>query len=233
MESSSGQPSESSCGHRPSLEEHGNGSDDSGKSALATVDYYNRNAEAFADSTANVDFSAMREKFASRIAPGASVLDFGCGSGRDARGFVERGFRVTATDGSPAMCRIASRLTGLEVRNELFQELSDVEEYDGIWACSSILHLPKTELADVFSKMLGALKHGGVIYTSFKYGTFEGWRNGRYFTDFTEETFRGFLRTVEGVETVEPIEAIEHWVSCDVRPGREGEKWLNLLLKKL
>ncbi|MBQ9001661.1 MAG: class I SAM-dependent methyltransferase [Eggerthellaceae bacterium] len=194
--------------------------------AQATIDYYNCNAEAFAASTANVEFSDMQEKLASLLAPGASVLDFGCGSGRDAKSFLKQGFRVAATDGSPEMCRIASRLTGLEVRNELFGDLADVAAYDGIWACSSILHLPKAELADVFPKMLAALRPGGVIYASFKYGTFEGWRNGRYFTDFTEASFRDFADAVGG------FEAAEQWVSGDVRPGRGDEKWLNLLLAK-
>ena len=193
---------------------------------MTTIDYYNANANQFAASTAHVEFSAMQEKFASMLAPGSSVLDFGCGSGRDAKYFMERGFRVTATDGSPAMCRIASQLTGLEVRNELFQDLADIAEYDGIWACSSILHLPKGELANVFSKMLDALRPGGVIYTSFKHGTFEGYRNGRHFTDFTETTFRDFIRAIDGVCI------IEQWVSGDVRPGRGDEKWLNLLLGK-
>jgi len=212
--------------HRPLREKREGEPSSSGQNVQTTIGYYNRNADAFAASTANVEFSAMQERFAARLAPGASVLDFGCGSGRDAKSFLERGFRVTATDGSPEMCGIASRLTGLEVRNELFGDLADVAAYDGIWACSSILHLPKAELADVFPKMLAALKPGGVIYTSFKYGTFEGWRNGRYFTDFTEASFRDFANAVGGFEVA------EQWVSSDVRPGRGDEKWLNLLLAK-
>lgn len=56
----------------------------------------------------------------------------------------------------------------------LFQELDAVNEYNGIWACSSILHLPKKELRSVLQKMCIALKDNGMIYTSFKYGNFEG-----------------------------------------------------------
>lgn len=67
--------------------------------------------------------------------------------------------------------------------------LSDaVNEYNGIWACSSILHLPKKELRSVLQKMCIALKDNGMIYTS-KYGNFAGDRNGHYFTDF----HRGFF----------------------------------------
>lgn len=192
-----------------------------------TLDYYNNNAQAFASSTVDVDFSATQRRFAQLLPSGARILDFGCGSGRDSKYFLQQGFDVTATDGSAELCEIARKLTGLPVRHELFQDLTEVEAYDGIWACSSILHLPKTELADVLAKMITAVKPGGIIYTSFKYGTFEGVRNGRYFTDFTEETFRRFIEPIEGIR----IE--DWWVSGDVRPGRGDERWLNLLLRKV
>lgn len=108
----------------------------------------------------------------------------------------------------------------------LFQELKVNEKYDGIWACASILHLPKKELKEVFKKMLTALKPGGRIYTSFKYGEYEGERNGRYFTDFTIDTFADFVQEIHNLQ----IE--EHWITGDVRPGRGEEKWLNLIMQK-
>ena len=191
-----------------------------------TIDYYNANAKAFAGSTVDVEFSSMRERFTSLLAPGDAILDFGCGSGRDAKAFLDAGFDVTAIDGSAELCAIAQQLTGLTVRNELFQELSDIEAYDGIWACSSILHLTKVELTDVLSQMAAALRPHGIIYTSFKLGDFEGMRNGRYFTDFTESDFRAFLSAVPSLR----IE--QSWTTQDVRPGREDERWLNLLLRK-
>ena len=123
--------------------------------------------------------------------------------------------------------KMAGEYTGIEVKHMLFQELSEVEKYDGIWACSSILHLPVGELADVMKKMTVALKENGILYTSFKYGTFSGERNGRFFTDMTEETFEVFLGEIEGLK----IE--EQWTTLDVRPGRGEEKWLNLILQKI
>lgn len=190
-----------------------------------TLDYYNQNAESFVKGTVSVDFRKTQDKFVGAL-KGMNVLDFGCGSGRDTKYFLEAGLDVAATDGSEELCRIAGEYTGIPVRKMLFQELADKDCYDGIWACSSILHLPKDELRDVFFRMSDALRADGVIYTSFKYGDFEGERNGRFFTDFTVELFTEFMKPLEELS----IE--EYWITGDVRPGREEEKWLNLLLRK-
>lgn len=196
------------------------------EAAEATLAYYAANAEAFASSTVSVEFTAMQERFVELLEPGARVLDLGCGSGRDAKRFAEAGFAVDAVDGSPELCRIAAEFTGLPVRCMRFEELSAVAEYDGIWACSSILHVPSVQLPALLAKMAAALKDGGVIYTSFKYGEGEGMRHGRYFSDFTEDSFTQLL------EQVPALREEDHWVSSDVRPGRGDEKWLNLILRK-
>lgn len=192
-----------------------------------TLNYYNTNANSFVSSTLSVDLSQTQDKFLLLLPPAASILDFGCGSGRDTKYFLDAGMQVDATDGSEELCRLASEYTGIPVRQMLFEELDAKEQYDGIWACSSILHLPKDVLKDVLKKMIVALKENGIIYTSFKYGMFEGERNGRFFTDFTEETFQEF------VSDVNEIKIEESWITGDVRPGRGDERWLNLILRKI
>lgn len=194
--------------------------------SLTTLDYYNQNAQSFATGTVSVDFHETQDRFLKLLDKGILVLDFGCGSGRDTKYFLEHGMYVEATDGSEELCRIASDYAGIPVKQMLFQELKETEKYDGIWACSSILHLPKQELKVVLMKMADALKEQGIIYTSFKYGDFEGERNGRYFTDFTEDTFRDF------VADITEIQIEEVWITGDVRQGRNEEKWLNLIMRK-
>lgn len=194
---------------------------------LKTLNYYNQNAAQFCKNTISVEFSATRQRFLSHLPSAAHILDFGCGSGRDTKAFLNQGYHVEAIDGSEELCKLASQYTGIQVRHMFFQELSVVSEYDGIWACSSILHLSWDELLDVMHKMVAALKPGGIIYTSFKYGTFSGERNGRYFTDMTEEAFADFISKIDALR----IE--EEWITSDVRPGREEEKWLNLILRKI
>ncbi len=191
-----------------------------------TLNYYNENAEEFTASTINVDFTSVQDKFLNKLSSSSSILDFGCGAGRDTKYFLEKGYIVEAIDGSEELCKLASEYTGIDVKHMLFQELHDVEKYDGIWACSSILHLPYEELVEVMKKMKVALKDTGTIYTSFKYGNFEGVRNGRYFIDMTEESLEKLLQDVGGLDVE------EMWVTSDVRPGRGEEKWLNLFLRK-
>lgn len=191
-----------------------------------TLEYYNRNAREFAAATVSVEFESMQRRFLDKLPHGARILDFGCGSGRDAKYFLDRGYLVEATDGSEELCRIASEYAGIPVRHMLFEELDETDRYDGIWACSSILHLRRQELPEVMKRMARALKDRGIIYTSFKYGQFEGERNGRYFTDMTEVSFLGLMGDVEELKTE------EEWVTSDVRPGRGEEKWLNLILRK-
>ena len=191
-----------------------------------TLNYYNQNAVSFVEGTKDVDFKTIQDKFANRLPKGASILDFGCGSGRDTKYFVEQGFKVTATDGSEELCKIASGYAGVPVKQMLFMELDEVAAYDGIWACSSILHCSYEDLVIVMQKICTALKENGVLYTSFKYGTFSGERNGRFFTDMTEETFKELLTKCPELE----IEDLT--ITIDVRPGRGEERWLNLILRK-
>ncbi len=199
---------------------------DMSKSPDKTLEFYNRNADSFIENTLHADMQETQDRFLGSVTPGGRILDFGCGSGRDARYFLSHGYQVDAVDGSAELVRRASEQLGIPARQLLFQDLSEVDRYDGIWACASILHLPKKELKSVMLKMTTALHDRGVIYASFKYGTFEGERNGRYFTDFTEETIREFLQDM-------PVLQIrECWTTADVRPGRDDEKWLNMLVEK-
>ncbi len=192
-----------------------------------TLQYYEENAAGFALNTVSADMEDARRRFLNLLPEKAQILDFGCGSGRDTKAFLERGYAVEAIDGSAELCRIASEYTGIRVRQMLFQELVAKNAYDGIWACSSILHLEKAELSEVLRKITEALKPGGVLYTSFKYGTFEGVQKGRYFTDFTEESLDEFWKSFPSLKIA------EIWITQDVRPGRGSERWINLLARRV
>lgn len=191
-----------------------------------TIDYYNRNVQSFIDGTVSVDFTQIQNVFLELLPKDARILDFGCGSGRDTKYFLDCGYQVEAIDGSMELCRAASEYTGIHVKQMLFQELAEVEKYDGIWACASILHVKKAELPDIIRKMSLATKENGIIYVSFKYEDYEGERNGRYFTDMTEISMKELLAAF-------PELVVEkQWVTDDVRAGRGDERWLNMILRK-
>lgn len=99
----------------------------------------------------------------SKVKKGSNILDLGCGSGRDTKYFLEQGYDVEAIDGSAELCKLVGKLIGIKVKNILFQELSEVEKYDGIRVCSPILHLPVRELTEVMRKMMITLKKNGII----------------------------------------------------------------------
>lgn len=189
-----------------------------------TIRYYDENAESFIGGTLDADVSQIAGRFVERLPEGASILDWGCGSGRDALAFLKAGFDVTAVDLSKEMAAATERLTELCVRNESFEDLSEIDAYDGIWACSSLLHVGKGDLPAVLRAARRALRADGCVYVSFKYGDHEGMRNGRYFTDLTEGSLAVILEDGTG------LRIDEFWVTDDVRPGRESEKWLNAIL---
>ena len=198
-----------------------------------TIAYYNHNAEAFSAGTLASDMEQARSRFLACLPPlqatpaDACILDLGCGSGRDAKAFLDLGYWVEASDGSEELCRLASAYTGIPVKHMLFQELSEKERYDGIWACASILHMEKKSLPAILHRIAAALKPGGVLYTSFKYGNFEGMRGGRYFSCFTEETLAALMAKEPG------LKVFDMWLTQDVRPGREDERWINMLARRI
>ena len=192
-----------------------------------TLLFYTQNADSFFSGTVIADMQEVRKRFTDCLAKCGTILDFGCGSGRDTRAFMDDGFQVDAADGSVDMCARASKYTGITVKHMMFNELEAHNQYDGIWACASLLHLPKKELADVLRKIEDALKENGVLYASFKYGDFEGIRDGRYFTDFTENSLRAFWK-----ETT-CMRIFDLWVSQDVRADRKEKQWINLLARRI
>lgn len=191
-----------------------------------TLEYYQKNADLFVEGTVSADMHDAQMRFLRMLLPHAYILDFGCGSGRDAKAFLDQGYQVDAVDGSPELCCMASELIGKPVKQMLFDDLSVSNQYDGIWACASILHLPRRDLVGVLQKISNALKTDGVLYTSFKYGSYEGMRDGRYFTDFTEESLGNLM------DEVPSLLIVDTWITDDVRPERE-ERWINTLARRI
>lgn len=191
-----------------------------------TLEYYQSNARIFFDETAWIDLTDLYHPFLELMPENGLILDAGCGSGRDTRFFLGHGFDVVAFDNSSEMVDLASNFTGQDCLLLSFDDIYFENKFDGVWACSSMLHVPKNNMINVLNKLCTALKHGGVLYTSFKYGDDEVLGNGRLFSNYDEESFNALLTDQK------KLNILKYWKTNDLRPGREGEKWLNILLKK-
>lgn len=192
-----------------------------------TLDWYHKNASKFLARTAAVDMTPLYETFLKYVIPGGRIMDLGCGSGSASLYFMQHGFEVLPVDGCPEMCGAATELTGCQARNILFQELDYENAFDAIWACASLLHVPQDEIAQIFSLVKMALKDGGTFYASFKYGNTERRKNGRLFSDYTEDSLKSILVKVGG------FDIIDLWLTGDARPDRANEQWVNVICKKV
>ncbi|MCF8093704.1 MAG: class I SAM-dependent methyltransferase [Desulfotignum sp.] len=191
-----------------------------------TLDYYQSNAEKFFDDTVSIDLTDLYHPFLELMPETGLILDAGCGSGRDTRFFRRQGFDVVAFDNSSEMVKLASHFTGQDCLLLSFDDINFENRFDGVWACSSMLHVPKSNMINVLNKLCTALKHEGILYTSFKYGDDEVFRNGRLFSNYDEESFNAVITDQK------ELDILKYWKTNDLRPGREGEKWLNILLQK-
>ena len=193
-----------------------------------TLEYYNKNAKIYCDQTLVGNLQENYNKFLEHLQSNAYILDFGCGSGRDSKYFLDNGYNVKAIDGSIEMCKLASKYINQEVTCMKFEELNDINTYDGIWACSSILHIEKENLSDILIKMINSLKVNGVIYTSFKIGVGYEIKEGKYYNYLTkDEMIQTLNKTSKSVELVDYFETLP-----STRRKAENTIWGNFIIKK-
>lgn len=192
-----------------------------------SVDFYDQNADTFIEQTADVDMSGLYEGFCRLLPEGGSILDAGSGSGRDALAFAQMGYEVEAFDASKEMVDATRRRAGVPTHHMSFQEIKLNRKFDGIWACASLLHVPRVELSEVLKRLSNYLEPSGILYASFKYGDEERKKGGRYFNDLNEELVK------EQLANVKSLELLETWTTDDQRRERSNEQWLNCILEKV
>lgn len=139
----------------------------------ATFEFYQSEAPFYSLSSA-IGHSRHLDGFLDRLAPDASVLELGCGAGRDSARILQRGFEIDATDGIPAMVAKANERHDIGARLMRFDELDAVNAYDAVWAHACLLHCPRAELPGVLGRIYRALRRGGFHYASYKLGDGEG-----------------------------------------------------------
>lgn len=158
-----------------------------------TTSFYDDNAKTYATRDRKPP-TARLDAFLAALPEKARILELGCGGGQDCAYMLSKGFDVTPTDGSAELARRAEKLIGRPVKVMRFEELSANEEFDGIWAEASLLHVPRADLAGVLALIHNTLKEDGVFHASFKAGTTEGHDDfGRYYNYPSREWLQELL----------------------------------------
>jgi SAM-dependent methyltransferase len=155
-----------------------------------TLQFYRSHARAYAERA--IAKHTRLTRFLTLLPRGAKILELGCGAGAASAEMIAKGFDVESTDGSPEMAAEASSHLGRPVETLLFHDIDKVDTYDGVWANACLLHVPRSELAQVLTLIWRALKPGGYLYASFKTGDAEG-RDG--FNRYYNYPSAGWLRT--------------------------------------
>ena len=194
----------------------------------STISYYDAHAAEYCAATLAADMSELYAPFLSEIEPRGRILDAGCGSGRDSMAFMKKGYQVVSIDASEEMVTATSKLTGQPALLMPFDQISFKAEFDGIWACASLLHIPRSNLNVVLKRLTNALKPSGTCYVSFKHGDSERIEDGRYFNDLNETLFQRVL----GEEA--RLELLQLWLTNDVRRAHQRkQRWLNALVRRI
>lgn len=187
-----------------------------------TINYYNENAENYYKTTENVDFTASYERFLKYIPEHGSIVDVGCGSGRDVKAFCDLGYQAVGLDASEELAAIAMREKGVAVFVDDMTTWIAEEPFDGIWCCASLLHLDDAGLSRFADNVGKNLKPGGAIYISVKSGIETGYDDkGRYMRNFTFEELAALL-------AVSNVTIVEQWATED-KMAREGFCWINVI----
>lgn len=194
------------------------------------TEFYDANAPAFISTTRDVDMSDVQRRFLAALpivnGKSARILDAGSGSGRDALAFRLLGYKVKAFDASAAMVAATREHAGVPVRQMRFEDFAWEHPFEGIWACASLLHVAEAELPEVINRLAAHLIRGGTLYLSFKLGTGERVKDGRQFTDMTEDSLATLL------DGCGALSQPDIWQSRDCRSDRASEMWVNAVVTK-
>ena len=194
-----------------------------------TLGHYERMAEDYWAGTRDHDVSQNRAALLDAIEgePPYSILDLGCGPGRDLLAFLDAGHDAVGLDGAAAFVAMARRMAGCEVLHQDFLALDlPSARFDGVFANASLFHVPRQELLRVLRELHATLKPRGVLFSSNPRGNDEeGWAGGRFGCFLDLETWRGRLSEAGFAE-------IDHYYRPPGKPRRE-QFWLASVWRKM
>ncbi|HWW04774.1 class I SAM-dependent methyltransferase [Collimonas sp.] len=198
------------------------------KIAALTLEHYNQRADDFREGTRDHDVSQNIAALLRHIkgAPPFSILDVGCGPGRDLRTFSKLGHIAVGVEGAERFVEMARADSGCEVWHQDFLKLDFPDNrFDGIFANAALFHIPSQELPRVLRQFHATLKSEGVLFSSNPRGSNEeGWNRGRYGAYHDLAAWRHFMADAGFIE-------LEHYYRPDGLP-REQQPWLASVWRK-
>lgn len=193
----------------------------------STTNYYNLNAQEYFARTFDIKPTELLDKFIQSIPIGATVMDVGCGSGRDSLYLKENGFNVIPIDASKELADMAGETINQEVIVANIENFKLENPVDGIWAMASLLHLSKNDFKKALVNIYDSLKEDGTFFFALKIGNGEEYdSNGRFFSYYQPEEIENIL-----IET-KLFQSISLQITSD-NLGRNDTQWLNVFTKKL
>ena len=194
-----------------------------------TLDSYGERADAFWEGTRNHDVSQNLQALLRYIVakPPFTILDLGCGPGRDLKTLAELGHTAIGIEGLERFAAMARDHSGCEVWQQDFLKLDlPPGRFDGVFANAALFHVPSQELPRVLAELFATLKPRGVLFSSNPHGNDEeGWNRGRYGAYHRIETWRRYVSSAGFVE-------LEHYYRPDGLP-REQQPWLATVWRKV
>ncbi|MGA7984810.1 MAG: class I SAM-dependent methyltransferase [Burkholderiales bacterium] len=192
------------------------------KIAALTLEHYNQRAQDFWEGTRGHDVSQNIAALLRHIEgkPPFTILDLGCGPGRDLQVLAGLGHVAVGLDGAQRFAQMARENSGCEV---WLQDLLALElppaHFDGVYANAVLFHVPSQELPRVLVELCAALKPGGVLFSSNPRGNNEeGWNRGRYGVYHDLESWRRYMTRAGFTE-------LEHYFRPPGLP-RSQQPWL-------
>lgn len=186
-----------------------------------TEEYYRKNYEDFYRSTKDGDFEYIYNRFIKRL-KGDKLLDLGCGVARDIIYFKSKGYDIEGLDGSLELVKIARRRSGQKVYHMNYRDMDFFEKFDGVWSMAGLVHQDKKSIKEIVDLVYRSLKTNGILYLSFKYGDFQGYIDGRYFSYIDEYD-------LDFIVNSEKFRILDLFYTNDNR----SIVWMNIILEKL
>lgn len=186
-----------------------------------TEEYYRKNYEDFYRSTKYGDFEYIYNRFIKRL-KGDKLLDLGCGVARDIIYFKSKGYDIEGLDGSSELVKIARRRSGQKVYHMNYRDMDFFERFDGVWSMAGLVHQDKKSIKEIVDLVYRSLKTNGILYLSFKYGDFQGYIDGRYFSYIDEYD-------LDFIVNSEKFRILDLFYTNDNR----SIVWMNIILEKV